>query len=294
MTIALAVIVPWLCIGVLILSVVPLQSALRPFTFVVTVAVVASGLALATWTGFVALGTTFLMTSESVLVRLAGILLLLLAAVRVGSAVRHLRHLAASRRVGRSYSRARTRDSDIVVIDDPIPDAFAVAGGRGAVVISSGMQRLLTAAELRAVIAHERAHVRYRHSMWIQIAEWATQFNPLLRPTCGAVRHMAERHADEAAALLDRQAAMRAVAHATLARSAADRPRSVGVASSGGDVVRRVQALSMPPVDGQRTVVVFVLAVTALALFALSGALVDVVQDCVLPEPGHIPTDLFR
>jgi Zn-dependent protease with chaperone function len=52
-----------------------------------------------------------------------------------------------------------------VVLDHPRAAAFAVPGLRGRVVLSSGALDTLTPDELRAVLAHERAHLRAHHDL---------------------------------------------------------------------------------------------------------------------------------
>lgn len=65
----------------------------------------------------------------------------------------------------------RDRDRpDVLVVDHDAPVAYclpSVAASR--VVVSTGTIRLLTEAELDAVIAHERAHVRGRHDLVLEV-----------------------------------------------------------------------------------------------------------------------------
>ncbi|MER7211769.1 M56 family metallopeptidase [Streptosporangium sp. NPDC000239] len=51
------------------------------------------------------------------------------------------------------------------VVDHPGPAAYCVPGLRSEVVVSEGTLRLLSPAELTAVLAHEAAHVRERHDL---------------------------------------------------------------------------------------------------------------------------------
>ncbi len=52
-----------------------------------------------------------------------------------------------------------------LVVDHPAAAAYCVPGLRSAIVISAGTLDLLDQAELRAVLAHERAHLRARHDL---------------------------------------------------------------------------------------------------------------------------------
>ncbi|MGI9008295.1 MAG: M56 family metallopeptidase, partial [Streptosporangiaceae bacterium] len=52
-----------------------------------------------------------------------------------------------------------------LVVDHPAAAAYCVPGRRSAIVISAGALDLLDQAELAAVIAHERAHLRARHDL---------------------------------------------------------------------------------------------------------------------------------
>ncbi len=49
--------------------------------------------------------------------------------------------------------------------------ACAIPGKEAAVVVSTSLREILTPAQLRAVIAHERAHLRGRHYLAIRLAE---------------------------------------------------------------------------------------------------------------------------
>jgi Zn-dependent protease with chaperone function len=52
-----------------------------------------------------------------------------------------------------------------LVVDYPAAAAYCVPGLRSAIVISAGALDLLDQAELKAVLAHERAHLRARHDL---------------------------------------------------------------------------------------------------------------------------------
>ncbi len=154
----------------------------------------------------------------------------------------------------------------VVVADWAEPLAVAVPGRPGEVLITTGMLRVLGAAECRAVLAHERAHLAHRHHTAMLLAAAAAAVNPLLRPVRETVGYLVERWADEEAATAvgDRELVARAVAHAALATRAPTPAVALGV--HGGVIVRRVRALHRPPpATGRRMPVV--LAVAAAVVF---------------------------
>ena len=160
-------------------------------------------------------------------------------------------------------------------------------------VITTGLMKALSDRELRAVLEHERAHLRHRHSVWIQLCEIAVRFDPILGPLTATVRHAAERHADESAARLGRRETQTAIARIALLRTHLDHGTRT-LASTGGDVVRRVQALGEPPQHRPDRAIVAGGLVLVIAFTAISAALFDVAQDVVAPETGEAATSIFR
>jgi Zn-dependent protease with chaperone function len=149
----------------------------------------------------------------------------------------------------------------LVVVDDPAPDAFALPGLPGRVVVSTGMLHTLDETEHDILLAHERAHLSAHHYAFVAVAQLGAAANPLLRPVATAVTYTTERWADEnaAAATGDRTRVARAVGKAALAaRHPSSRLRLPGAAlgilgrrhnplASAGPVPRRVAALLAPP-----------------------------------------------
>jgi Zn-dependent protease with chaperone function len=87
----------------------------------------------------------------------------------------------------------------MVVVDDPAPDAYALPGLPGRVVVSTGMLDALDDADREAMLAHERAHLTCHHYAFVAAAQLAATCNPLLRPVATAVAYTIERWADERA-----------------------------------------------------------------------------------------------
>ena len=156
---------------------------------------------------------------------------------RAALACRHLQEAAAG----------------LVLLEDDAPDAFAVPGPRGRIVITTGMLKALTPRERRALLAHERAHLAHHHQLYIQAADLAAAANPFLRPTARQVRRLVERWADEQAARAvgDRRLAARALARAALARSTSRRrgpAPPLAMPAVTGEVVERTLALRQPAI----------------------------------------------
>jgi beta-lactamase regulating signal transducer with metallopeptidase domain len=140
----------------------------------------------------------------------------------------------------------------LVVVEDEHPDAYALPGLGGRVIVSTAMLRALPADERRVLLAHEQAHLSHRHYVYVQLAELAAAANPLLRPLAAAVHAGVERWADEVAAtdVGDRHLAARALARAGLAQAGGSRPflspaRPVRGADDG--VAARARALLTDP-----------------------------------------------
>jgi Zn-dependent protease with chaperone function len=173
----------------------------------------------------------------SALVLAAGLVSLGVAAVRQG---RHL--LWARRECGLVPG-----DAELAVLDDDVPQAFALPGAPGRIVVSRGMLRCLGDAEREALLAHERAHLRGRHHLFQTVWRLAAAANPLLRPVAEAGGFVLERWADEEAAahIGSRTVVARAVGRAALASVGTSRPAAL--AATGGAVPQRVRALLAPP-----------------------------------------------
>ncbi|MFC1418147.1 M56 family metallopeptidase [Streptacidiphilus cavernicola] len=155
----------------------------------------------------------------------------------------------------------------LVILDDPAPDAYALPGLPGRIVVSTGMLHALDHADRDAMLAHERAHLTCHHYAFLAAAQLAATANPLLRPLATAVGYTVERWADENAATAcgDRRQVARAVGKAALATTRTPVRRHLPGAALGllgfrrdplhraGPVPRRVAALLAPPLPGRPT-----------------------------------------
>ena len=181
------------------------------------------------------------------LIAVAGAAVILVAVVAVGRVlVRHVRALAG----GRVALRGLARDCELVVLPEERPVAYALPGRPAHVVVSTGMLSALDAAERRALLAHERAHLSGRHHLITTATRVAAMINPLLRPLHRAAASAVERWADEAAArqVGDRRVTARAIAKAALASRDAPAGDAPLLAATTGPVPRRIMALLSPRV----------------------------------------------
>lgn len=157
---------------------------------------------------------------------------------------------------------------ELVVLPIDEPEAYAVPGRPGHIVVSTGMLRRLDDDERRVLLAHERAHLRYHHHRYIAVADLAAGLVPLLRPLGRRVRFATERWADEdaAAAVGDRSLVARAICSAALAGKPVG---ALALAELG--VPARVEAmLEQHTVSSRR--VTAASTVTALLVVALSSS----------------------
>ncbi|MEU6223835.1 M56 family metallopeptidase [Streptomyces sp. NPDC047042] len=93
------------------------------------------------------------------------------------------RHRRVLDLVGRRSARL-----DATVLDHELPAAYCLPGHRPRVVVSAGALRLLSAGQLDAVLAHERAHIAGRHHLALAATEaFAKIFDPL--PLARHARH---------------------------------------------------------------------------------------------------------
>lgn len=139
-----------------------------------------------------------------------------------------------------------SRDGGVIVVPAREPLAFALPGRGGRIVVSGGLLSALRPKERSALLAHEAAHLRLRHHLFLGSIAAACVLNPLVRPLGGTARFALERWADEAAAdrLGDRRILATAVAKAALATRTTV---PFAPAATGGHVPRRVAALLATP-----------------------------------------------
>jgi Zn-dependent protease with chaperone function len=189
--------------------------------------------------GFAPLGSAWTPANLGALVLAAG-LFSWLAGVLGMSAVRVERDLRRQRCTVDLL--ASSQEDGVRVLAHPEPIAYCVPGARPRIVVTDGAIAALSARELAAVLAHERAHARGRHELVIQpFVAWESAL-PFLGParrSTAAVAELVEMLADDAAV-----AATSATDLAwALAQVGAGRAPG-GTDATGSSVVRRVRRLS--------------------------------------------------
>jgi Zn-dependent protease with chaperone function len=133
-----------------------------------------------------------------------------------------------------------------VVIDADAPAAYCLPRGRHRTVITTSALSRLSPGQLRAVLAHERAHLRgHHHLMLAAAAALARAFPamPLLARASAELAVLAEMTADDHAARRHGAADL-AAALVTLAGAGS---RSTALAAGGPAAIARIQRLLTPP-----------------------------------------------
>ncbi|MFG2965136.1 M56 family metallopeptidase [Streptomyces sp. NPDC048288] len=203
-----------------------------------------------------------------------GVAACLTLAVVVWRVQRAVRAERRTRRALRRLCAGHPRDTELVVAASETPQAFAIPGRPGRILVTSSMLSALAPAERRVLLAHERAHLTHRHGRLVTAATLAAAANPLLGPVRSAVSFLVERWADEQAATAvgDRVTTARALARAALSA----RP---GCALNFTDraVTRRIAALQTAPPPSLWPAAAAVLALGALAALFAADATGDLV-----------------
>ncbi|NJP43427.1 M56 family metallopeptidase [Actinacidiphila epipremni] len=193
----------------------------------------------------------------------------LLACV-AGAVLRTYRRRVVLTARARRAAAAGATGGDLTVLDDDGPDAYALPGRPGRIVVTTGMLRALDPAEREVLLAHERAHLAGRHHHFLTALALACACHPALLLLRAPLAYALERWADEsaAAAVGDRRVAARAIGRAALAaRPTAARPH-VALSATTGPVPRRVAALLTPSASRAPKT----LALTLAACLGLSAA----------------------
>lgn len=149
-------------------------------------------------------------------------------------------------RLLRQHRRMRLdTPGSVHIADSDRPYAVTLPGRAGQVVISTALMELLDDDEQRIVLAHERAHARYRHDRYLLTAELAAAVLPPLRALANRVSYSVERWADEAAAAMCGDRELVAITLGKVALQT-NPPTVAGFAGLG--VASRMGALLEPPI----------------------------------------------
>jgi Zn-dependent protease with chaperone function len=202
----------------------------------------------------------------------AAVVILIVVLVGLGRGlVGHLIHGVAERRRHRSLLGLVGRQDDqlgAVVIDHETVAAYCVPGRDRRIVLTTAALRVLDDAQLTAVLAHERAHLRGRHHLVVapgRVFRLAFPFVPGFRWAHDEVGRLVEMLADDAAA---RGCERRALAGALVALAGEQHPSPVPRAAFGiarQAVTGRVRRLLGPG----RPLARWAVTLWGIALFAL-------------------------
>jgi bla regulator protein blaR1 len=154
---------------------------------------------------------------------------------------RRMSHIQAAALLGR-----RDADLGVIVVDSREPAAYCVPTLRGGVVVvTTAARSALSPRQLRAVLAHEHAHLRGHHHLLISLGQAmsrAIPALPLFRQLGVELTRLLEMRADDAAAKLHGR---RTVATAIAAMGA--RPSPAGTLGAGGPAaLQRALRLTQP------------------------------------------------
>ena len=205
------------------------------------------------------------------------------AAVARDERRRRREHAQAVRIVGRTDPALGA-----TIVDSDVPAIYCLAGRPHTIVVTSGAREVLPAEQLRAALAHERAHLAGRHHLVLVLARALSRAFPAVTFFDLAAQETArlvEVLADDTAA---RRHGRRTVAEALL-RLACGRIPAAALGAGGAGVLPRVQRLLAPaPVTaGQRLRWAAALAVVAgaplIGVVAPVALLLPYLQACSLP-----------
>jgi Zn-dependent protease with chaperone function len=139
----------------------------------------------------------------------------------------------------------RRPDLDALVIDHDQPLAYCLGGRHRCVVLTTGALERLQGDQLAAVLAHERAHLRGRHDLAVNLAVAVSRAFPGV-PLFGRARseiaRLVELLADDAAARRHDRVSV-AAALVTLAEG---RPPTVALGAGGHTALLRVRRMLAP------------------------------------------------
>jgi Zn-dependent protease with chaperone function len=174
------------------------------------------------------------------------------------------------------------------VIDAATAGAYCVAGRRPTVVLTTGALQALQGDELRAVVAHERAHLRQAHHLPVAVAHGLARAFPrvpLFAAAAQQIDALVEILADEAAAGETDDVA---VAGALVALAGMRAPAAaLGAASSvGADrVLRLLNRRPSPPRYAQALLgaALVALATAPIVLAAYPALAASAADVCVMP-----------
>jgi Zn-dependent protease with chaperone function len=176
-------------------------------------------------------------------------------------------HGECARMTGRGLPGARA----VVVLDEPQPVAYCVAGRPATIVVTSGALAVLDGEQLAAVLAHEQAHLAGRHHLLIALTRGlAATFPavPLFTQGPDEIARLAEMCADDSAA---RTSGRHALLAALLAMGTGMAVPTTALAAAAFAVAARVERLLEPPSRTRHTACRLTLVAVTATLVLVSG-----------------------
>ena len=173
-------------------------------------------------------------------------LMLSIVAVAIATRRRRSHHRMLVDLLGRSHDSSLRQSHGLRILDVKQPLAYCLPGVRSRVVVSEGTLATLSDAEIVAILSHERAHLRARHDLVLEMFTAVHAAFPRFVRSANAldaVRLLIELLADDAA--------VRAAGPTPLARAlvacASSRVPSGALAAGGPHTVMRVRRLGGKP-----------------------------------------------
>lgn len=176
------------------------------------------------------------------------VLLLVLCLILVAAFAEVLRARRRQRLLLSLLAHGDPKVPGALVVDHPAAAAYCVPGLKSKIVISAGTLDLLDSAELAAVLAHERAHLRERHDLVLlpfTALLLAFRWTGVAREANAAVGLLVEMLADDRA-LRHRPARELATALLRVGAAGGVHAPAGALAASGGQVAARVSRLLRP------------------------------------------------
>jgi Zn-dependent protease with chaperone function len=203
-----------------------------------------------TWAGSPRAGSRLLLAGQAVpggqATAVAGLALAAAVVLRAAGCVTWELHRGRRARREHAAMVAATgrpgHEPGIAILDHDAPAIYCMPRGQYRIVISSGALAALTPDQLHAVLAHERAHLCFRHHLGVALATALARAFPrvsLLTQAQSQLAVLAEMAADDTAARRHRPEDLAAAL--VILASAGARPATL--AASGPEAIARLQRI---------------------------------------------------
>jgi Peptidase family M48 len=172
-----------------------------------------------------------------------------------------------------AYRASSEMAGELVVLPNGPPQAAAVPGRPGRVVVAESLLAALSSGERRALLAHERAHLAHGHHWHRGAVALAAAANPLLRPLRASIVYSTERWADEdaAAAVGERRDVATALARVALLSQGSAASARLALAAQA--VPARVTALLARPPRARPLLVAALVVIPLIGIVAVADLL---------------------